>query len=42
MGLNASQFSNTSANFTNVTFRVTDGWLKVDPKSIVPSETNGM
>ena len=42
MGLNASQFNNTSANFTNVTFRVTDGWLKVDPKSIVPSETNGM
>ena len=42
MGLNASQFSNTSANFTNVTFKVTDGWLKVDPKSIVPSETNGM
>ena len=42
MGLNASQFSNTNANFTNVTFRVTDGWLKVDPKSIVPSETNGM
>ena len=34
MGLNASQFSNTSANFTNVTFRVTDGWLKVTPKSI--------
>ena len=36
MGLNASQFSNTSANFTNVTFRVTDGWLKIDPKSIIP------
>ena len=34
MGLNVSQFSNTSANFTNVTFRVTDGWLKVTPKSI--------
>ena len=38
MGLNATQFSNTSANFTNVTFRVTDGWLKVDPKSIDPEE----
>ena len=38
MGLNASQFSNTSANFTNVTFRVTDGWLKVDPKSIDPED----
>ena len=38
MGLNASQFSNTSANFTNVTFKVTDGWLKVDPKSIDPKD----
>ena len=38
MGLNATQFSNTSANFTNVTFRVTDGWLKVTPKSIDPEE----
>ena len=38
MGLNATQFSNTSANFTNVTFRVTDGWLKVDPKSIDPED----
>ena len=38
MGLNVSQFSNTSTNFTNVTFRVTDGWLKVDPKSIDPED----
>ena len=38
MGLNATQFSNTSANFTNVTFRVTDGWLKVTPKSIDPKD----
>ena len=38
MGLNASQFSNTSTNFTNVTFKVTDGWLKVDPKSIDPED----
>ena len=36
MGLKAAQFSNTSANFTNVTFVVHDGWLKIDPKSIVP------
>ena len=36
MGLTAAQFSNTSANFTNVTFVVHDGWLKVDPKSIIP------
>ena len=40
MGLNVSQFSNTSANFTNVTFRVTDGWLKVTPKSITPDGPN--
>ena len=38
MGLNVSQFSNTSSNFTNVTFRVTDGWLKVTPKSIDPKD----
>ena len=36
MGLTAVQFSNTSANFTNVTFVVHDGWLKIDPKSIIP------
>ena len=36
MGLTAAQFSNTSANFTNVAFVVHDGWLKVDPKSIIP------
>ena len=36
MGLTAAQFINTSANFTNVTFVVHDGWLKVDPKSIIP------
>ena len=40
MGLNATQFSNTSANFTNVTFKVTDGWLKVTPKSITPDGPN--
>ncbi len=31
MGLNADQFANTNGNFTNVTFNVTDGWLKIDP-----------
>ena len=36
MGLTAAQFSNTSANFTNVTFVVHDGWLKIYPKSIIP------
>ena len=40
MGLTAAQFSNTSANFTNVTFVVHDGWLKIDPKSIIPDGPN--
>ena len=31
MGLTADQFANTNGNFTNVTFNVTDGWLKIDP-----------
>lgn len=30
MGLEADQFSNTSANFSNVTFVVEDGWLKIE------------
>ena len=30
MGLDKGQFSNTSANFTNVTFVVEDGWLKIE------------
>ena len=30
MGLEADRFSNTSANFTNVTFVVEDGWLKIE------------
>ena len=40
MGLTAAQFSDTSANFTNVTFVVHDGWLKIDPKSIIPDGPN--
>ena len=40
MGLKAAQFSNTSANFTNLTFVVHDGWLKIDPKSIIPDGPN--
>ena len=40
MGLTAAQFSNTSVNFTNVTFVVHDGWLKTDPKSIIPDGPN--
>ena len=35
MGLTADQFSNTDDNFT-VTVEVTDGWLKISAKSIVP------
>ena len=34
MGLAAGQFANKNANFSNVTFNVTDGWLKIDPKAI--------
>lgn len=30
MGLDKGQFSNTSANFPNVTFVVEDGWLKIE------------
>ena len=30
MGLDNGQFSNTSANFSNVTFVVEDGWLKIE------------
>ena len=34
MGLTADQFANTNGNFTNVTFNVTDGWLKIDPRPV--------
>ena len=30
MGLDKGQFSNTSANFSNVTFVVEDGWLNIE------------
>ena len=36
MNLTAQQFSNTSASFDNVTFKVEDGSLTINPKSIVP------
>ena len=42
MNVQASDFTNNSHNFTNVTFVIGDGLLKITPKSIVPSETNGM
>ena len=35
MGLTNKSFENKNANFA-VTFEVTDGWLKIDQKSIVP------
>ena len=34
MGLTADQFANTNGNFTNVTFNVTDDWLKIDPRPV--------
>ena len=42
MNVQASDFTNNSHNFTNVTFVIEDGLLKITPKSIVPSETNSM
>ena len=36
MNLSAQQFSNTSASFDNVTFKVEDGSLTINPKSIIP------
>ena len=35
MGLTKDSFENKNANFA-VTFKVTDGWLKIDKKSIIP------
>ena len=34
MNLTAAQFENSSHNFTNVEFTVTDGWLKIDPMAL--------
>ena len=42
MGLEADQFSNTSANFSNVTFVVVDGQLTITPKSVDPEAGKGM
>ena len=35
MGLSASDFKNTSINYANVTFNITDGLLVVNPRSLV-------
>ncbi|RXZ53607.1 hypothetical protein ET524_03190 [Senegalimassilia faecalis] len=40
MNLASKQFSNTSNNFSKVTFVVTDGALTITPKSIVPNPEN--
>ena len=42
MNLSSTQFSNTNTNFTKVSFVVNDGYLTITPKSIVPSDTNGI
>ena len=39
MGLTKDSFKNKNANFA-VTFKVTDGWLKIDKKSVVPDGPN--
>ena len=36
MGLSENSFVNKSANFSKVTFQVTDGYITIKPKSIVP------
>lgn len=40
MNVQASDFTNNSHNFTNVTFIIEDGSLKITPKSIVPDGPN--
>ena len=35
MGLSASHFKNTSVNYPNVTFNITDGVLQINPKKLV-------
>ncbi|MBQ7079149.1 MAG: hypothetical protein IJM92_05660 [Fibrobacter sp.] len=35
MGLTASAFKNTSVNYPNVTFNITDGVLQIDPRKLV-------
>ena len=40
MGLNASQFTNVSGNFSNVEFVVTDGQLTINPRNITIRANN--
>ncbi len=41
MGLTPEQFENTNPNFENVTFTVTDGWLKIDPMALTITADSG-
>ena len=42
IGLTAEHFTNKSNNFTNVTFVVTDGYVKINPRAVtLTSETAG-
>lgn len=42
IGLTAEDFTNKSDNFTNVTFVVTDGYVKINPRAVtLTSETAG-
>ena len=42
IGLTAEDFTNKSNNFTNVTFVVTDGYVKINPRAVtLTSETAG-
>ena len=40
MGLKAEQFTNTSKNFTNVEFAVTDGKLEISKRSVIMTSAN--
>ena len=40
MGLTAKNFENTNTNFTNVTFVVTDGYVKINPRSVTLTSTD--
>ena len=40
MGFVATSFENINPNFKNIVFNITDGWLKITPKEIVPGENN--
>ena len=41
MNLTAAQFENSSHNFANVEFTVTDGWLKIDPMALTITADSG-